>query len=43
MNEARVHILKMLREGKITVEEAARLIETLGSAPRRRKQAGGPG
>lgn len=32
MNEARVHILKMLQEGKITVEEAARLIETLGNA-----------
>jgi uncharacterized protein YjbI with pentapeptide repeats len=33
MNEERMHILKMLQEGKITVDEAAKLIEALGNQP----------
>src|SRR5262245_25126663 len=31
MNEERVQILKMLQEGRITVEEAARLIDALSA------------
>jgi uncharacterized protein YjbI with pentapeptide repeats len=33
VNEERVQILKMLQEGRITVEEAARLIDALASEP----------
>jgi len=36
MNEERMHILKMLQEGKITVDEASKLIEAIGN-----KQADG--
>ena len=35
MNEERMKILAMLQEGKITVEEAARLLDVTESAPRR--------
>jgi hypothetical protein len=35
-SEERVKILKMVEEGKITAEEAARLLSTLGKTERRR-------
>jgi len=36
MSEERMHILKMLQEGKITVDEAAKLIEAIGHQPAER-------
>lgn len=34
MDEEKMMILKMLQDGKITAEEAARLLESVGSTPR---------
>ncbi|MBI4531892.1 MAG: hypothetical protein HY709_10295 [Candidatus Latescibacteria bacterium] len=44
MSEERMKILKMLEEGKITVEEATRLIEAIESpAPPEAESSGKPG
>lgn len=41
MNEERIRILKMLEEGKISVEEADELLNTLNAAPEKEKRKGG--
>lgn len=37
MNEERIRILKMLEEGKISVEEADELLNTLNAAPEKER------
>jgi hypothetical protein len=39
-SEERIKILKMVEEGKLTPEEAARLLSTLGKTERKRAAAG---
>ncbi|MDI3546691.1 MAG: hypothetical protein PWR10_343 [Halanaerobiales bacterium] len=38
MNEERIRILKMLEEGKISVEEADELLNTLNAAPEKERE-----
>ena len=42
MNPDRLRILKMLAEGKVSAEEADRLLDALGAEPARALPAAGP-